>query len=53
MLIKKPGGYVCFQISHNFAERQILNGRHLCFKEYVILCILPLKIFFLLDSASK
>ena len=55
MLINKPGCYVCFQISQYSGERQIQDGRHLFFTEYVILCILPVTIIidFLLEFASK
>ena len=46
MLINKPGCSVCFYILHNFGQRQIQNGGHLLFKEYVILCIFPVKKYF-------
>ena len=44
MLINKPECYVCFEISHNFCERQKQNGRHLfkqvCnFVHFTLLCI--------------
>ena len=39
--------YVYFEILHNFGERKLKNGRPLFFKQYVILCILPVTIDFL------